>query len=140
MPILSHEEKFIMHSATLSNQKCLSGRFALSVFLAGLALLAGFTPPVMGALPAYCDANALRAFPEMPGSLKCTPAPEPYIVDGSGNQTSISPSIIKNKAAAIALGKIVRERCSAQQVYADDQTVACNLIRQCLVLTRVHAV
>ncbi|MEI7997664.1 MAG: cytochrome c peroxidase, partial [Methylococcaceae bacterium] len=97
----------IMNTATISNQKFLSDRFALSVFLAGFALLACFTQPVMGALPAFCDANTLRAFPEMPGSLKCTPAPEPYIVDGSGNQASISPSIIKNKAAAIALGKML---------------------------------
>ena len=63
----------------------------------------------MAALPDACSADAMRAraFPEMPASLKCTPAPEPYIVDESGNEASISPSIIKNKAAAIALGKML---------------------------------
>ncbi len=64
---------------------------------------------VQPTLPEACSVNAMnaRAFPEMPASLKCTPAPEPYIIDGNGVQTSISPSIIKNKAAAIALGKML---------------------------------
>jgi cytochrome c peroxidase len=64
---------------------------------------------VQPTLPEACSVNAMsaRAFPEMPASLKCTPAPEPYIIDGSGNQVSISPSIIKDKAAAIALGKML---------------------------------
>ncbi|MFI3219982.1 MAG: cytochrome c peroxidase [Methylococcales bacterium] len=70
------------------------------------------TTPVVAAqptLPAACSVNAMnaRAFPEMPASLKCTPAPEPYIIDANGNQTSIAPTIIKNKAAAIALGKLL---------------------------------
>ena len=63
----------------------------------------------MAALPDPCSADAMRAraFPEMPASLKCTPAPEPYIIDEGGNQASISPNIVKNKAAAIALGKML---------------------------------
>jgi cytochrome c peroxidase len=56
-------------------------------------------------LPSFCDANALRAFPEMPGSLKCSPAPEPYIKDENGNIAPISPRIVKNKSVLIALGK-----------------------------------
>jgi cytochrome c peroxidase len=64
---------------------------------------------VQPTLPEACSINAMnaRAFPEMPASLKCTPTPEPYIIDDSGAQISISPSIIKNKAAAIALGKML---------------------------------
>ena len=57
--------------------------------------------------PVFCDENTLRAFPEMPSSLKCTPAPEPYLLDAKGNKASIYPGIIKNKAAAIALGKLL---------------------------------
>lgn len=94
------------------NQPTLSGRTNRVIFLSVITLLIAFSHPTIAisagqsALPAFCDANALRAFPEMPGSLKCIPAPEPYIIDESGNQTSISPSIIKNKEAAIALGKM----------------------------------
>ncbi len=60
-------------------------------------------------LQVFCAANAMNvaAFPEIPGSLKCTSVPEPYTVDGNGNKASISPSIIKNKAVAIALGKML---------------------------------
>jgi len=57
--------------------------------------------------PVFCDENTLRAFPEMPSSLKCTPVPEPYLLDARGNKTSIYPGIIKNKAAAIVLGKLL---------------------------------
>ena len=96
----------------------------LTAFLVATALLPSFMQAVMAAkapvvtapvvaaqptLPAACSVNAMnaRAFPEMPASLKCTPAPEPYIIDANGNQTSIAPTIIKNKAAAIALGKLL---------------------------------
>jgi cytochrome c peroxidase len=58
-------------------------------------------------LPSFCDANSLKAFPELPRSLKCNPAPEPYMLDESGNKVSIYSNIIKNKAAAIALGKML---------------------------------
>lgn len=56
----------------------------------------------------FCDANAanLEATPEMPGSLKCTPAPVPYMLGADGNKLSLSPSIIKNQKALIALGKM----------------------------------
>jgi cytochrome c peroxidase len=79
-------------------------------------LLVAFNQPVMAAVASkptpidvFCAANAMNvtAFPEMPGSLKCTPVPEPYTVDSTGNKVSISPGIIKNKAAAIALGKML---------------------------------
>ncbi|MCX7067360.1 MAG: hypothetical protein NTW85_06685 [Methylococcales bacterium] len=90
----------------------------LTAFLVVTTLLLSFMHTVMAAkapvvvvaqptLPAFCDPNAMRSFPEMPGSLKCTPVPEPYIIDANGNQTSITPTIIKNKAAAIALGKLL---------------------------------
>jgi cytochrome c peroxidase len=81
-----------------------------------VTLLVTFTQPVMAVVASkptpkevFCAANAMNvtAFPEMPGSLKCTPVPEPYTVDSIGNKVSISPSIIKNKAAAIALGKML---------------------------------
>ncbi|MCX7084083.1 MAG: hypothetical protein NTY69_00940 [Methylococcales bacterium] len=57
-------------------------------------------------LPSYCDQNSMRAFPELPVSLKCVPAPEPYMIDNTGNKISIYPSIVKDKASLIALGKI----------------------------------
>ncbi len=96
----------------------------LTAFLVVTTLMLAFIQPVMAAsgtkaviapsvaqpaLSEACSINAMnaRAFPEMPASLKCTPAPEPYIIDESGNQTSILPNIIKNKAAAIALGKML---------------------------------
>ncbi|MCX7084409.1 MAG: hypothetical protein NTY69_02620 [Methylococcales bacterium] len=89
------------------NKKHLFDTFSLFVIFMGLILILSFTKPVVAALPSYCDINALRAFPEMPSSLKCTPPPEPYILDNNGNQISVFPSIIKNKAAAIALGKML---------------------------------
>ncbi|MCX7105480.1 MAG: hypothetical protein NTU70_09440 [Methylococcales bacterium] len=65
-------------------------------------------------LEIFCAANAdaRKNDPEMPASLKCTPAPEPYTLDSSGKKLSIvsTPSrlsIIKNKAVAIALGKML---------------------------------
>ena len=96
-----------MNTVSILSRKNLPDSFELSAFLVLITLMVAFTQTVMAALPDYCDANAMRAFPEMPGSLKCTPAPEPYIIDESGNKASISPSIIKNKAAAIALGKML---------------------------------
>jgi cytochrome c peroxidase len=67
------------------------------------------TPVVQPSLPDPCSVNAMnaRAFPEMPASLKCTPAPEPYTLDENGNKVFGLPTIIKNKAAAIALGKML---------------------------------
>ena len=105
-----------MNTVTTSSRKGLVDLFERATFLGGAALLVAFAQPAMAAavakatpLQVFCAANAMNvaAFPEMPGSLKCTPVPEPYTVDGSGNQASISPSIIKNKAAAIALGKML---------------------------------
>jgi cytochrome c peroxidase len=104
-----------MNTLSLLDEKGLSDRFELASVLVMMTLLVAFTQPVMATcidpptLPAYCDANTMRAFPEMPGSLKCTPAPDPYIEDEScdGNKASLSPSIIKDKAAAIALGKML---------------------------------
>ena len=57
-------------------------------------------------LPDYCNQNSMRAFPELPISLKCTPAPEPYLIDNKVKKYSIFPSIVKDKAALIALGKM----------------------------------
>jgi cytochrome c peroxidase len=96
-----------MNTVAILSRKDPQDRFAPAAFLGVIAVLVAFAQPVKAAPPAFCDANALRAFSEMPGSLKCTPAPEPYIVDEMGNKASLSPSIIKNKAAAIALGKML---------------------------------
>jgi cytochrome c peroxidase len=103
-----------MNTVSILNRKDLPDNFELTTFLVVITLMVVFTQPVLAeaigqtsTLPDFCDANFLRAFPEMPGSLKCTPAPEPYTVDESGNQVSISPSIIKNKGVAIALGKML---------------------------------
>ncbi len=61
---------------------------------------------VSATLPVTCDQNSLRAFPELPVSLKCIPVPEPYTIDSNGNKVSIYKTIIKDKKALIALGKI----------------------------------
>jgi cytochrome c peroxidase len=91
--------------------------FELTAFLGMISLLVTVSQPVMAVVVSkpptpkevFCAANAMNvtAFPEMPGSLKCTPVPEPYTIDDKGIKASISPSIIKNKAAAIALGKML---------------------------------
>lgn len=100
-----------MKTIALVTVKSGSNNFEIKAVLAVFALLAGIYQPALAAtttpLPKYCDQNAMRAFPEMPGSLKCTPAPEPYVLDAKGNKASIYPGIIKNKAAAIALGKML---------------------------------
>ena len=74
-----------------------------------LAVVAVSQPVSLTPLQNFCEASAMDrvAFPEVPGSLKCTPVPEPYTVDSSGNKASILPSIIKDKKAAIALGKML---------------------------------
>ena len=74
-----------------------------------LAVVAVSQPAALTPLQNFCEASAMDrvAFPEVPGSLKCTPVPEPYTVDSRGNKASISPSIIKDKKAAIALGKML---------------------------------
>lgn len=98
-----------MNKIIILDRKRRPDGFGLAAFL----LTVVFNQPVMAVPavqptpPAFCDANASLAFPEMPGSLKCTPTPEPYIIDINGNAVSTSPSIIKNKAAAIALGKML---------------------------------
>ncbi|MFI3184702.1 MAG: cytochrome c peroxidase [Methylococcaceae bacterium] len=89
-----------------------SAGFELTAFLGLITLLFAFNQPVMAALTPlqiFCAANAMDrvAFPEVPASLKCTPVPEPYTVDSAGKKASIVPGIIKNKAAAIALGKML---------------------------------
>ncbi|WP_262964886.1 cytochrome-c peroxidase [Methylobacter psychrophilus] len=105
-----------MNTVFKLSRKGLTNLFEWTVFLGVTALLVTFTQPAMAAvaskptaLQVFCAANAMDRvnFPEVPGSLKCTPVPEPYMVDGSGNKVSISPSIIKNKAALIALGKML---------------------------------
>jgi cytochrome c peroxidase len=102
-----------MSTIPLLNRAALPDSFRLAAFPIVIILIVAFNQPVMAGtvgqstIPAFCDANASRAFPEMPDSLKCTPAPEPYVIDENGNAASISPSIIKNKAAAIALGKML---------------------------------
>lgn len=105
-----------MNNAFKLSRNGLINLFEWTVFLGVTALLVTFTQTAMAAvvskptaLQVFCDANAMDRvnFPEVPGSLKCTPVPEPYIINGSGNKVSISPSIIKNKAALIALGKML---------------------------------
>ncbi len=101
----------------------------LSFFL----LAAGIVPPTLAAEPmpgsqAFCGGNqpgpsfSPDVFPELPGSLKCVPVPQPYQIDANGDptpaniltpppadpsfaKTSTLPGIVKNKAALIALGK-----------------------------------
>lgn len=98
-----------MNTVSILSGKGLPDSLAFAAFL----VIITFNHPVMAVSigqpipPVFCDANAIRAFPEMPGSLKCTPTPEPYVIDESGNVEPISPSIIKDKAAAIALGKML---------------------------------
>ncbi|WP_394754851.1 cytochrome-c peroxidase [Crenothrix sp.] len=99
-----------MNTITLLNRNSLPDKFELTAVLIVMTSLAVYTQPVLAhqkSLPNYCDANTLLAFPEMPGSLKCTPAPEPYVLDADGNKASIAPAIIKDKAKAIALGKML---------------------------------
>ncbi len=78
-----------------------------------LACFTGLSGPVKAVpfdpsvLPDFCDANSLQAFPELPRSLKCNPAPEPYVLDENGHKVSIYPSIVKNRAALITLGKML---------------------------------
>jgi cytochrome c peroxidase len=100
--------------------KWLPDSVCMTTSLAVFSLLFAVTPPVqaMGLaqppLPMFCN-NMPAGFiaegegidPEIPRSLKCTPAPEPYMLDANGAAVSISPSIIKNKAALIALGKML---------------------------------
>ena len=104
-----------MNTVSILGRKVLSDSFELTAFLVVITLMVAFTQSVMATpigqstLPDSCSANAMsaRAFPEMPASLKCTSAPEPYIIDDSDNEVLVSDSIIKNKAAAIALGKML---------------------------------
>ena len=105
-----------MNIITKFCQKTLPCDLASAAILAGMTLMVALPKQVLAVaaakptpLQVFCDANAMNtaAFPEMPGSLKCTPVPEPYTLDAAGNKASISPSIIKNKAKLIALGKIL---------------------------------
>lgn len=81
-------------------------------FLFAVIVLACITRPVHAVplepkiLPDFCDQKSLQTFPELPRSLKCNPAPEPFVIDQNGTKHSIYPGIIKNKAALIALGKM----------------------------------
>ena len=95
----------------------LLGLSALLLIFTQAAFSATVSKPVLvklTPLQIFCAANAdaRKNDPEMPASLKCTPAPEPYMLDSSGKKVSIvsSPSlrsIIKNKVVAIALGKML---------------------------------
>jgi cytochrome c peroxidase len=85
-------------------------------FFVIMVLMVVFSQPVKATnqLPTFCnnipvgqEPEAEGIDPEIPRSLKCTPAPEPYIVNENGKAVSISPSIIKNKSALIALGKML---------------------------------
>lgn len=58
-------------------------------------------------LPDFCNTASMEAFPELPRSLKCNPPPDPYLLDANGVKHSIYPDIVKNKAALIALGKML---------------------------------
>jgi cytochrome c peroxidase len=109
--------EFIMKTGSLLGRNKLSTCFKLVAFWMASVLSVAFTQPVMATCiaqptpPAFCDASAI-AFPEMPVSLKCTPAPEPYIKDEScignaDNAASLSPSIIKDKSVLVVLGKML---------------------------------
>lgn len=77
------------------------------IFLACSSQAAYAIPLQPKILPDFCDANNLKAFPELPRSLKCNPPPEPYVLDENGIKNSIYPDIVKNKAALVALGKML---------------------------------
>jgi cytochrome c peroxidase len=103
-----------MNTLSRLSLKAPSDNFELAAVVVVTALMVAFNGSALAdivgrpsVLPDFCDANVARAFPEMPGSLKCAPAPEPYIVDDNGNHEDLSPSIIKNKSALIALGKML---------------------------------
>lgn len=102
------------------SQKVVSDSIDATILLAVITLMVAFTQPVKAientqpALPDFCNnmptdfvAEGEGIDPEIPRSLKCTPAPEPYVLDENGEHVSISPTIIKNKAALIALGKML---------------------------------
>ncbi len=106
------KREFIMKNKAVLNRKRLMEILEVLAFFVLVAVLSTFNKPVMAALTPlqiFCAANAMDRvnFPEIPVSLKCTPVPEPYTVDAKGNKVSIMPSIIKNKAAVIALGKML---------------------------------
>lgn len=109
-----------MNIVSILDRKELPGNIELMRPLVGILLMAAFTQPVKAnisvkpTLPDFCNivpagfvAEGEGIDPEIPRSLKCTPAPEPYLLDENGAAVSISPSIIKNKAALIALGKML---------------------------------
>jgi cytochrome c peroxidase len=109
-----------MNTESNVSRKELPNTIELTAFLAVITLFAALTQPAKAnvnnqlQLPDFCN-NMPTGFvaegegidPEIPRSLKCTPAPEPYVLDENGASVSISPSIIKNKAALIALGKML---------------------------------
>ena len=95
------------------------GRLTFALLLTVSALLLIFNQAAIAAvkkpvlvkltpLQIFCAANAQARVtdPEMPAPLKCTPAPEPYMLDSSGKKVSLASSIIKNNTVAIALGKM----------------------------------
>ncbi len=109
-----------MKTVCKQNRKELPNNIGLTATLTVIALMVAFTQPAQAniigqpALPDFCNAvpagfvaEGEGIDPEIPRSLKCTPAPEPYVLDQNGEAVSIAPSIIKNKAALIALGKML---------------------------------
>jgi cytochrome c peroxidase len=104
-----------MKISTSPNTKKMQGTPDMSLALLAIVLAYCIHQPAQAViaegssmgLPSFCDENSLRAFPELPRSLKCSPAPEPYMIDERGVKVSIYPNIIKNKAAAVALGKML---------------------------------
>ena len=108
-----------MKNASLINRQALAIKVDPLALLAILAVMPAFNQPVKAAvqtsgLPDFC--NTIPAGqepgiegidPEIPRSLKCTPPPEPYLLNEKGKAVSLTPSIVKNKSALIALGKML---------------------------------
>lgn len=102
------------------DQKAKGKSTGVTALLAVMALMIAYAQPVFAnvlpqpQLPDYCnqvpvveDPEVEGIDPEIPRSLKCTPAPEPYMLNENGDAVSIAPKIIKNKNALVALGKML---------------------------------
>jgi cytochrome c peroxidase len=108
-----------MIRTTLIKRQVLAYKIDPILFFAVLILMSAVNQPVKAttlpaglaevcnAIPEGQEPGVEGIDPEIPRSLKCTPAPEPYILNDRGKAISLTPSIIKNKAALIALGKML---------------------------------
>ena len=102
-----------MKTAAITHNKTITDTLGFLLALLVMALMIACPQPAQAKnggtdqVTNFCDENFARAFPGMPASLKCKPAPAPYTLDENGNENPIIPSIIKDSKAAIALGKML---------------------------------